>query len=258
MSSDSDTPMQDMVRAAIDKGLAGITFTEHVDIDFPGHDISFDLDYGAYEANIAALRRQYPHFPILMGVELGSLPGIGEKNARVVSEHPFDIVINSVHAVDNLDVYLKKFFVGRTRAEAFVRYLEDVLYSTTAYASYNVLGHIGFVSKSAPYDDPTLRRSDAPDIVDAILKNVIAQGRGIEINTSGYRTTAGALPGEDIVRRYRALGGEIITLGSDAHIPPYVGYHFNRALDMLAACGFRYVAHFVRMEPVMTPIAKVG
>ena len=43
-------------------------------------------------------------------------------------------------------------------------------------------------------------------------------GKGIELNTGGFKYGLGhPNPCEDIIKRYKELGGEIITLGSDAH-----------------------------------------
>ena len=86
------------------------------------------------------------------------------------------------------------------------------------------------------------------DQIEAILKCVVESGRGIECNTS--RGQGPWLPGRDILRRYRELGGEIITLGSDAHTPEFVGEGIREGQELLRECGFRYICTFRELKPI--------
>ena len=87
--------------------------------------------------------------------------------------------------------------------------------------------------------------------MDAILRLLIEKGKGIEINTGGWKAgLAETNPCRDVLRRYRELGGEIITMGSDAHTPEYIGYRFADAKEALKACGFRYFTVFRERRPV--------
>jgi len=87
--------------------------------------------------------------------------------------------------------------------------------------------------------------------IDEILKKVIAMGKGIELNTAGWKYgLAFCHPHPEILCRYKELGGEIITVGSDAHKPEHVAYDFQKAADVLKACGFKYYTEFQDRKPI--------
>ena len=93
------------------------------------------------------------------------------------------------------------------------------------------------------------------DVIDEILKTLIQKGKGIEINTGGFKYGLGhPNPTEEILFRYHELGGEIITVGSDAHTPEHVGYAFDRVPEILTRAGFRYVTVFQNRQPVFIPL----
>ncbi len=91
---------------------------------------------------------------------------------------------------------------------------------------------------------------DYADVFEAIFKNLIHQGKGIEINTAGlYKGLGYPHPHRDILSMYKDMGGEIITVGSDAHQPQYFAYGFDIAEDLLKDCGFRYYCVFKNRKP---------
>ena len=45
------------------------------------------------------------------------------------------------------------------------------------------------------------------------------------------------------------MGGEIITIGSDAHTPEGIANGFNRAAEVLSECGFKYYTIFENRLP---------
>ncbi|MBR1459110.1 MAG: histidinol phosphate phosphatase, partial [Oscillospiraceae bacterium] len=83
-----------------------------------------------------------------------------------------------------------------------------------------------------------------------IFRTVIAGGKGIELNTSGYRQKYGKpFPDEALLRLYKDLGGNVLTLGSDAHRPEDVGAGIADGAALAGACGFDKVCFFIRHEP---------
>ena len=88
------------------------------------------------------------------------------------------------------------------------------------------------------------------DILDEILRKLISKGKGIELNTGGYHYGLGEPnPCTAVIKRYRELGGEIITIGADAHTPDKVAYAFDKAATVLENCGFRYYTVFKDHKP---------
>ena len=93
------------------------------------------------------------------------------------------------------------------------------------------------------------------DEIDEILKKVIHMGKGIEMNMGGFKYGLGFCnPHPDVIRRYRELGGEIITVGADAHRPEHVAFDFEKAGDILRACGFRYYAEYRNRKPIFRQV----
>lgn len=90
------------------------------------------------------------------------------------------------------------------------------------------------------------------DELTPVLKNVIQKGKGIEINTSGLRQEVGrAMPSLSILKLYRQLGGEIITVGSDAHTVKDVAAGFSEAAELLETAGFSAYATFQNGVPTL-------
>lgn len=115
------------------------------------------------------------------------------------------------------------------------------------WGRFQVLGHLTLPLRYINEhhgEHMTFRRH--MDRVEEIFRTIIPQGVGIECNTNRGNEP---LPGEDILRLYRSLGGEIITLGSDAHRPEDVGCFIRQRQELLRTCGFRYFTTFERGRP---------
>lgn len=248
-SADCDVEMEIMCREAIKAGIRELCFTEHLDIDYPFGDLPFTFDFEAYHHRLEEMKQQFPQLSIKKGIEIGYQQHVLSENLDVLRRHSFDFVLSSVHVVDGFDPYYPSYFEGKTKKVAYRRYLEKVYESVTNFRTYSVIGHLGYVSRDAPYEDPELRYEDFPDEIDAILRELISSHRGLEVNTSGYRYNPYPIPPLSILKRYRELGGEIVTLGSDAHFPKHLAFHFSDAQQLLEEAGFKYLTVFDKMEP---------
>ena len=99
-------------------------------------------------------------------------------------------------------------------------YFESILENISAYDGFDVYGHIDYVVRYGPNKNREYSYGRYKDILDEILKKLISMGKGIELNTGGYHYGLGEPnPCTAVIRRYRELGGEIITIGADAHTP---------------------------------------
>ena len=232
ISFDSKTEPQDMVRAAEAAGLREICFTDHYDsvkgktVD----QVAFRMEnyaaaYDSLTSDTVKIKR---------GVEMGLTDFNTAAVSEVLSKRKFDFVIGSIHHVEGIDPYEKRYWDNITVAEGFRRYLETVYECVKIHDDYDVLGHITYVAKSPnnPTHEP-VRYEDFADIIDGILAEVIKRGKGIEINTSGIDRIGETLPSKKILERYAELGGKIVTLGSDAHVPENVGKHFSTAIELI-------------------------
>ena len=217
---------------------------------------SFSSDYETRQEDMAekempVLRDRYQdRIDIRIGVELGLQPHLGEFYREFTEKYPLDFVIGSVHSVQGHDAATKKIYEDHTDQEAYRLQFEEMLEDVQKIKAYDVLGHMDYMVRYSNQGVKSYSCSDYIDIIDEILKQVISDGKGIELNTSGLKYGIGfAHPHTEILKRYRELGGEIITVGADGHIPEHIAYDFHLADDILRECGFRYYAEFKERKP---------
>lgn len=247
-SSDSEAEPEKIAEQAVRLGLDTICFTDHFDKDYPdyGDGIDFSLDVEQYCQKVRKLQREYQKkLDIRFGVELGLQPYLGEYYKAYVAKYPFDFVIGSVHLVDGEDPYYGYLFQNRSDIEAYRRFFEGTLENVKNHSEFDVLGHLDYVVRYGKTKAENYSCLQYADIIDEILKYLIECGKGLELNTSGFKFGMGfGHPHPDILKRYRELGGEIITIGSDAHKPDHIAYGFQRVSDILKACGFKNYTEF--------------
>lgn len=250
-SGDSDTPQDSMINAAIEKGLAGICFTDHLDIDYPDEPDLFLLDLPNYAASVLAQNERYSdRLDIRLGIELGLQPHLAALHTDILAQYPFDFVIGSSHVVHGFDPYYPAFYEGRTEKECYQEYFDSILENIHAFDDFDVYGHIDYVVRYGPNRNANYSYKIYRDVIDEILKLLLEKGKGIEINTGGFKYGLGhPNPTEEIIARYRELGGEIITIGADAHKPEHVGYDFEKVPEILKEAGFRYYTVFKERNP---------
>lgn len=255
-SGDSDALPEDMIKAGIAHGLSGICFTDHLDYDYPEEPNIFLLDFDNYFKVLSDLREKYADkISVNIGIELGLQPQAVGQNLAVAEKYPFDFIIGSSHVVNHMDPYYPEFFAGRDEDEAYMEYFESVLESINSCADFDVYGHIDYVVRYGPNKNAFYTYEKFKDIIDEILTQLISKGKGIEVNTGGFKYGLGhPNPTEDIIRRYRELGGEIITMGADAHVPEYVAYEFDKTAQIIKNCGFKYYTVFKNRKAEFIPL----
>lgn len=255
-SGDSKSPMQDMIQEAIRKGLQRICFTEHNDPDFvyiiPEETGMFELDTDSYMKEALLYSQNFASsITVLRGVELGIQEHLYESLTDYINKYPFDFVIGSSHLCDRMDPYDKTFFQNKTSKEAFRAYFESIDRNIRVFDKFDVYGHLDYVVRYAPDTNQNYFFKDYRDIFESIFKQLVYKGKGIEINSGGYRRGLGVPnPTPEIVRFYKECGGEIITIGSDAHAPQDLTYHFDLIENILKDAGFQYYTVFEKRKPI--------
>ena len=173
-----------------------------------------------------------------------------EQFRKDLQRRHFDFVLGSVHFVDDLDVYYEDFWQGKTIFQAERRYLEATLDCVRVHDDFDVLAHLTYIAKTHCHPAPRPVRYDQHrELIDEILKTLAAKGKGLEMNTSGVDRCGDFLPSADMVRRFRELGGEIVTVGSDAHRCNRVGQHCDTACGIVKDI-FGYVCTFESRVPI--------
>ncbi|WP_066685282.1 histidinol-phosphatase HisJ family protein [Christensenella intestinihominis] len=256
-----DSPVR-IAMVAKEKGLTEICFTDHQEIDYPYPEEGMvRLDYTLYDRELDKARERVPGIGIKRGVEVSLMPGSLEKIARDVRGQAFDFVIASQHTIQGKDPYFGDSFEGKTLRQAQRDYLEEMLFDLAHYEDFDVVGHIGYLDKYLPNIESLKEKTpfeymDFPDLLDGILKSAISRGKGIEVNTSNYSVYEWPTPIRSVLKRFRELGGEIVTLGSDAHMADKVGYRFRDAVEYMKECGVKYVCKFTARTPEFVPLEK--
>lgn len=255
-SGDSDALPEDMIKAGIAHGLSGVCFTDHLDYDYPEEPNIFLLDFDNYFKALSHLRKKYADkISVNIGIELGLQPQAAGQNLAVAEKYPFDFIIGSSHVVNHMDPYYPEFFAERNEDEAYMEYFESVLENINSCVDFDVYGHIDYVVRYGPNKNAFYTYEKFKDIIDEILTQLISKGKGIEVNTGGFKYGLGhPNPTEDIIRRYRELGGEIITMGADAHVPEYVAYEFDNTAQIIKNCGFKYYTVFKNRKAEFIPL----
>ena len=262
-STDCVTPMEELIKTAISIGLTRLCFTEHMDYDYPsdpakeknGHP-EFWLDTDAYRAGYLDMKEKYAgRIDLLFGVELGLQPHIVDWNNNYVNQYDFDHIIGSAHTIDHKDPYFPSFYEGRTERAAYTRYFEQALENLMLFDNIDSFGHLDYVVRYGPNKNRNYSYREYSDLIDPILEILVEKGIALEINTGGYRKGLGCPnPGKDVISRYKDLGGELITIGSDAHTTETLAKDFSSAEALLLECGFKYHAVFIGRKPVFYPL----
>ena len=139
---------------------------------------------------------------------------------------------------------------GRSEKEAYREYFESELENVQKFSNFDVYGHLDYVVRYGPTQNRNYRYADYGEIIDEILRFLIKNNKGLEVNTGGFRCGIGSTnPCIDIIKRYHELGGRVITIGSDAHEPKYLTDQFSATCEMLQEIGFKYYAIYKKRQP---------
>lgn len=261
-STDSEACPCDMADEAVRKGLKTICFTDHFDKDDLewGEEGIFDVD--AYFVEMQKLQEEYAgKLNIRIGIELGLRTYLKDYYEELTKKYPFDFVIGSVHNVPykkdaegNIlytDPAAEKLFTDRTDKEAYRLMMETTLENVRISDCFQTLGHLDYVVRYGKSREKEYSYTDYADIIDEILKLLIEKEKGLEVNSAGLKYGLPfAHPHPDVLKRYHELGGEIITIGADAHKPEHIAYDFAKAEEILKSCGFKYYTEFFEQKPV--------
>lgn len=248
-SADSTTPMEDMIKKSIELGLKEICFTDHIDYNITKKHIA-TVDYNDYFEKLNYYKNKYANkISIKKGIEMGLQLPILERCSKEINEHDFDFVIGSIHTIDEFELCTGDYHVGKTQHETYKGYYESLYNIIKEFKDYSVLGHVDLIKRYGHYKN-TLDDDLFSDELEAILKQAIYDGKGIEINTSSFRyNLPDSTPSSYILKLYKSLGGEILTIGSDSHITSQIANKFDVTKELLKEYGYKYICRFDKMKP---------
>ena len=248
LSPDSDTPLEQMAQAAVDAGLDELCVTDHCDLLDVHGTPARHYDWPPAVAQYREVVPQFaPKLTLKLGLELGMAHLDPEAAKAIVSRPEVDFVLGSIHNLRPEKGGIDFYYVPYPDEAACHAALDDYFTSMAVLAGapyYDVLAHVIYPLRYMSFPISLERYYGR---IRDILRTAVENGRGMEVNTYRGRTIA---EWEPILALYRECGGEILTVGSDAHVPSGVGKGIREALELMAHCGFRYVCTYDKHKPV--------
>ena len=268
-SNDSIYPMEEVIKDAISLGIRDICFTDHVDygpyrdwddprgIQYrPGDEgepervALTNVDYKKYFSMIEKMREKYREkIAIKAGLEFGVQTHTIPEYEKLFRSYPFDFIILSIHQAGDQEFWTNEYQSGRTQQEYNEDYYKELLSVVQNYHNYSVLGHMDLIVRYDSYGVYPFEK--LKPLLTEILKTVIADGKGIEVNTSNHRYGLSDMtPSRDILKLYNELGGTMITIGSDSHKKEHLGAYIDWAKEELRKLGYTQFCTFEKMQPI--------
>lgn len=274
-SHDGHCTMDELAQAAQAAGLGYICISDHADdcvfADFDpdtmgalsaqvGHVlIPYSAKTGLYDAFLAARERSEGKVRLLLGVEIGGYNHDPEKGREIAALWPFDYVLGSIHNLKGRDdFYIYDYGDGSGFDMLAKDYLDECI-QLVSMGGFDALAHLGYFLRYMARKGISVRDGFMPytDRLTALFRLMRDKGIALEVNTSGLFYGYGDfIPSKEVFALYRALGGDLVTMGSDSHTAQGVGAGLKEARDMLASLGFRYYTVYQNREPMMLPLEK--
>ena len=254
ISPDASSSMTEMAEAAVRQGLQEICFTDHVEpILFGSTAPRRAYDWAPLTEEFRAAQAAVgDRIRLRLGVELGDAVWDLDRSEAIMARAPaLDFVIGSIHILsermDGRDLYsLAPRDEAETRA-CLADYLGQIQ-RLARWGGFHVLGHLTLPLRYLNENRGMHVSFDGFEAeMEDIFRTIIPKGIGIELNTNRGNTP---LPDAKWLKLYRGMGGEVITLGTDAHAPDAVGCAIREGQALLRECGFRRFCTFRQGQPV--------
>lgn len=249
-SCDAHNTMEEMCQASLDFGLNEIAITEHFD-PHPGDYCPGFYRPEAYFAELARCRELFAgRLTIRAGLEVGDPHRFPAECRAMVRAWPYDFAIGSTHWIEDVTPFGRAYFVEREAEPSWRGYFAENLALARA-DDFDVMGHLDLLKREGTEYWGPFECEPHCDVLRETLRILIERGKGIEINTSGWRRSAAEpCPGLGILRWYAELGGEILTIGSDSHRTGHVALKREDAVALARQAGLRWLTTFVDRRPI--------
>lgn len=234
-STDSKMDIEDAIKVSRELGI-GLIITDHMDYKhYIPNEFIFDPDeyFNEYE--------KYRNDKLLLGVEIGFRDDSLEEIKKLKDNYPFDFIIGAIHVVNKVDIYYRDYYIGKSKKQAYEEYLKSILLLVKHHDLFDSLGHMDYITRYSIYEDKGLYYKEFSDLIDEILRELSNAGKAIEINTRKIHEKDTANNFIEILKRFKELGGEYTTIGSDAHRPEDIGINFKRAEEIAHICDLKSV-----------------
>lgn len=259
-SHDSTAEPYDMCEASLEKGVGVVCFTDHIDIEYADTVNVFDVAKGSLNDALEMRKKFDGKLKVLTGTEIGEYYWKPEVPKKLLETYDFDTVIGSVHST-TLEGFTKPYStldMNKPNLHEYMRvYFEDMSVMLRT-CDFDVLAHLTCPLRyiNGKYGKNLDIHEFEPQITE-ILKLAIRHGTALEINTSCVGSEYDELmPEEWIIEKYRQLGGYLVTLGADAHIPENCAHGFDRVFEILRKYGFKNIYYYEGRNAVQCSLAN--
>ncbi|MGI5936346.1 MAG: histidinol-phosphatase HisJ family protein [Oscillospiraceae bacterium] len=254
LSPDGGDSMRDMIRASAEKGIKQVCFTDHCDIIKWGtEELSEDVESilpKALEERSKIPPEDMRDIEVRVGIELGEAHYSPERALKIAAHPEADFILGSTHVLKKYGDFFLIRYESMEQCRVLMDSYLDTLLEIAELNYFDVMAHIGYptryMARAGFPLTPSLHLHG--DKLETLLKLLIQNGRGIEINCSGIRDGCGPFPPQEVLRFYRELGGEIVTVGSDAHKTRDAGAYIAQGYEILRQAGFKYVTTFKKRK----------
>jgi len=252
-STDSQATLAEMVAAAAKAGLNMLCTTDHLDLIGHQGKVRDGWNWQPVLDQFAQVRAHCPEgLELRLGIEIGSAQFFPEWSSQLLSQAPLDLVIGSAHNTC-LDLggwdYIEPCYTDETMCRSTLEHYFESMLALAGMEQIDVLGHLPYLLRYMnDRDGNHVTLTDFSNQIEEILCRLISRGAGLEFNTNRARGNMEAR-WRPILECYHRLGGEIITLGSDAHQPEHVGLGIPEGIELLRSIGFRYYTVYRQRKP---------
>lgn len=242
-SFDSKETIDSVCEAAINNGINEICFTEHFAVKEGLKSYGF-LDLKKYSDEITFAKEKYKDkLTIKVGLEVCEPHENEEELKLIINNIPFDFILGSIHNFD-YNVGLNTYAERNTAEESYKRYFSEVNKVSTS-SCIDIVAHLDLMKRYAFNKHGNYKFNEYKEMLEEVLKNIIKNGKGIEVNTSTMRSIVDEpMPSIDVLQLYYDLGGRILTVGSDAHKCEDVGAGIRESIEILKRIGFEEIYSF--------------
>jgi histidinol-phosphatase (PHP family) len=248
-SFDATGSINEICRVAEKKGLKEICITDHYEYGVPEEEWRNLISQG-YLNEILEIKEIFKgRVRVKIGIEVGQPHLSLKESQKFLKRIPYDYVIGSIHRVPP-GIYAKNFDYSKYKIGDILELYLNEIKKMLAVADFDCLGHMDLIKRYGfNFYNERITLCNKKDLLEEVLKLIISKNKGIEINTSGLRgVTKESMPGIDVLRLYKKLGGEILTLGSDSHNASDVGTGILDGIELAKEAGFKYITIFNTRE----------
>lgn len=242
--ADKRVTVEKYCKRAMELSLTAIAVTEHIEVN------NWSKEHETFELSMAAntaAKKQYPF--LISGLEMGQATQNFELAEKIMSDKRLDFVIASIHELPGQEdfafINYRNVDIKKLLRENFMEILK-----LCKWGRFDVLGHLTYVLRYMSKAGITADLSPYNDLIAESFKELIAKGKGIEINTSGLRQQYGKpFPSPKYIKMFREMGGEVISLGSDSHTMRDFAANIREGAEIASEAGFKYFTIFKERIP---------